>query len=117
MRSTCRITRPGGEDVWDPLTLQYVSAPRAVVYEGKCKVKRSNSLQERSVEAAGQRYTEQSSSLSLPVGTSGGVLKDDEVEVLTSRTDPALVGTRYRLVARVGDDDSTSRRFTVEEAQ
>lgn len=117
MRSACRITRPGVGNVWNKVTLQYDSAPRVVIYDGKCKVKRSNSLQERTADVAGQRYTEQSSTLALPLGASGEVQKDDEVEVTASKTDASLVGARYRVVARVGADDATSRRFTIEDSQ
>ncbi len=117
MRSTCRITRAGSGQVWNKVTLQYDPAPRILVYEGRCKLRRLSGLQERDTEAAGQRYIEQPSTLHLPVRESGRVRRDDDVEMLSSQTDDELIDKRYRVVKSVSTDNATSRRFTVQETQ
>lgn len=117
MRGRCRITRAGDGETWNPDTLQYEPAPRVTVYEGKCKLRRLSALQERTADAAGQRFLEQSVTLALPVIGTGDVGKDQLVEILSDPTDTALVGDKFRVVARVAYANATSRRFTVEETQ
>lgn len=117
MRGRCRITEAGGDDVWNSDTMQYEPAPRVTTYEGKCKLRRVSALQERTADAAGQRFLEQSVTLVLPVIGTGDVGKDQLVEMLSDVTDVALAGDRFRVVARVAYANATSRRFTVEETQ
>lgn len=116
MREKCRITRPGAGEVWSPEILQYVPAERVLVYEGRCKL-RLGAVRVRRAEAAGQLFAEQSATLSLPVLTSGAVLKDDETIILESADDPALAGVIVWIDAKRAMTNSTSRRFPVRETQ
>lgn len=116
MRDICRITRPGEGQVWNPATLQYEQAPDVVVYEGKCKLRRAD-LQARAGQAAGQVFIEQGSKLHLPMLGSGDVGKDHEGVMLSSRTDPALVGARFTVENSEAYSNGVSRRFTVKGVQ
>lgn len=115
MRSTCRIAAPG-ERVWNEATLQYEDGPDVVVYEGKCKLRR-NAVQAKPGKVAGQVFIEKGSTLHLPVTTSGDVGKDHEGVMLSSITDPELVGAKFKVEAAEAYDNATSRRFTVEGMQ
>ncbi len=112
MRDTCRVTKPGGQ-VWNPATLQYEPAPPVVVYEGRCKLRRASGIVAKHGAAVGQLYVEQGSTLHLPVAGSGGVGKDHDGVMLTSATDAALPGVRFRVEKAEAYANGTSRRFVV----
>lgn len=117
MRSVCRLTVPGDGEVWDEELLQYVPADPVVVYEGKCKLRRVGALTIKDAEAAGQLFIRKGSTLHLPVDGSGGVVKDAVGVILSSVTDPQVVGAKFKVEAAEAYDNPTSRRFTVEGTQ
>lgn len=96
----CRITEdPQGtaDDVLDPVTLELVSPPRTVVYEGPCIVTATVRVQEREIDRGGavlvrQRYSSRIPA-TAPTPEPGALL-----EVLSSVNDAALVGRVFRVV-------------------
>lgn len=113
MVDTCRIQQPTA-DVWDAVTATYEPGPPVFSYEGICEVK-YGSTQARTVDVAGQRRTLQIVEVRVPMGTSTEVDVGHVVEVLTSATDPGLVGRKFRVDGRFGQTHAASRRFPVEE--
>ncbi len=117
MREKCRITRPGaGRGPWNNETLDYDDPPDVVAYEGKCKLRFSGARTKRS-EAADQMFVEQGPTLSLPVGSSTGIEKNDRVEITAAADDPALVGRIVWVDADRAQTNATSRRIPVRETQ
>lgn len=114
MREECEITRPGAK-VWNETTLQYDSTT-VTVYEGKCKL-RLGAVRVRRGNAAGQVFAEQSATLSLPVLTSAGIVKDDRVEITRSDDDPEMIGVVVWVDANRAMTNLTSRRLPVRETQ
>lgn len=117
MREKCRITRPGvGRGPWNDEALDYDGPPDVVAYEGKCKLRFSGARTKRS-EAADQMFVEQGPTLSLPVGSSTGIEKNDRVEITEAADDPALVGRIVWVDADRAQTNATSRRVPVRETQ
>jgi len=83
------------------------------VYNGPCQFKAGNTAA-GDTEAAGQRITEQSATLKLPVATSGMVRTDMVVIMTASEDDPALVGTRARIKGVFPASGTTTRRLPIE---
>lgn len=83
------------------------------VYEGPGRV-RFTRAEPRDIDASGQRFAEQSPTVSLPIATSVAVDIDDEGEILANDLDPAVVGLRFRIAGIHEQTHSTARRFPVE---
>jgi len=117
MTDTCRIESADSERVWNPDTLSYDQdqEPDEVSYTGPCRVK-YGATQPRALDAVGQPVTEQQLQLHLPVLASSDVVVGQIAEVLSSVTDPALVGRRFRISGTFAQTNATARRFPVEEA-
>lgn len=113
MVDTCRIQEPG-EDVWNPGTATYDPGPPVYSYQGICEVK-YGSTQARTVDVAGQQTTRQVVEVRVPVEQSTAVDVGHVVEVLTSQTDPGLVGRKFQVDGRFGQTHAASRRFPVVE--
>ncbi|WP_416394219.1 MULTISPECIES: DUF6093 family protein [unclassified Curtobacterium] len=110
MTDTCRITRqvkgPQNEQ-----TGKTVLVPETV-YEGPCEFK-AEQVQATDTEQSGQLLVTQDATLKLPIATSTAVTKGYDVEILTSLTDPGLVGVRARVVGPFASAYTTARRFPV----
>lgn len=118
MLSTVRISRRVGE-TRDPATGS-ITAELETVYEGPAKLRFSQSLP-HSVDVVGQRLEEQRPTVSLPIsgrnvteGASADVRVDDEGEVITNDTDPALEGVTFRVAGMHAQTVAASRRLSVE---
>ena len=110
MTDTCLITRRG------PAVLDEATGKKTpttvVVYQGKCEF-RAAQVQATTAEQSGQQLVVQDATLKLPIATSTAVSKDHDVEILTSATDPALVGLKARIVGPFASAYTTARRFPV----
>jgi len=93
----------------------------ATVYEGPARL-RFTSAQPRDIDASGQRLTEQSPTVSLPIaddpritlGASADVHVDDVGEVISNDPDPGVVGLGFRIAGRHDQTHSSARRLPVE---
>lgn len=110
MTDTCLITRRGPA-VLDEATGKKTSTT-VVVYQGKCEF-RAAQVQATTAEQSGQQLVVQDATLKLPIATSTAVSKDHDVEILTSATDPALVGLKARIVGPFASAYTTARRFPI----
>ena len=115
MTASCAITRPGGETVWNPDTLQNENVP-VTVYTGRCRV-RAEGQQDRAENAVDQSFMASQYILSLPVVGSESVRRDDTVTVTGCPEDAALVGDVFRVVAESAGSQMTARRLTVTRTQ
>lgn len=115
MVDTCRITRDGqGEPTWDPETGTYTPPARTVVYEGRCRVRATDSTVIGDVEAGEQQLGVVRRSVRLPVVlATEAIRRDDLVEILTS-VNPGLVGQTFNVQAPFDDSLGTARRVPVE---
>lgn len=102
MTDTCRITRPStAEPVFDHDLGRHVPAPPDVVYGpgvvdmvGRCQVS-PDRRQDRVAEMGGDKRRLSHYTLSLPAGAEPA--EGDTVELLSSATDPTLVGRRFTI--------------------
>lgn len=115
MTSSCTITRPGDEVVWNPETMQNENVP-VTVYTGRCRV-RAAGQQDRAENAVDQSFMASQYVLSLPVVGSEGVRRDDTVTITGCPEDAALVGDVFRVVAESAGSQMTARRLTVTRTQ
>lgn len=110
MTDTCVITRQG-EAVLDEATGKKTPAT-VVVYKGPCEF-RAAQVQATTAEQSGQQLVVQDATLKLPIATSTAVTKGDDVVIITSATDPGLVGRKARIVGPFASAYTTARRFPV----
>ncbi len=113
MKSTCTITRPGGEPVWNEATGTYTDPPPDVVYTGRCKVQDSGRAA-ADAEAGERQATVTDQELHLPIESSAGVRRDDDVLIDTNPADPALVGRRFVIRAPHAGTAKTARRLPIQ---
>ena len=111
MIDACRITRPGeGRGPWNDEIDDYDPAPRVTAYEGKCQVQERDTQENATIAGEAdldtQRYT-----VKLPVATSTGVRKDDEVEITFAALDPDLLGRKFTVGALHHKTYATARRL------
>lgn len=119
MDSTVRITRVTSKTP-NRLTGK-IDVTRAVIYDGPARVRAPGS-EPRDVDAAGQRFAEQTPTVSLPIaadsrvteGSSAAVRVDDEGEITANDAAPGAVGTRFRIAGQHEQTHSTARRMPVE---
>lgn len=114
MTSTCSITRPGGEPVWDETTGTYTDPTPIDVYSGPCRI-RPAATQGRTAEAGEATALLSTFRVQLPFAVTG-VDVGHRVTV-DSSPDPALTG-RAMVVRFVPDmgDHITARRLICEMA-
>lgn len=120
MTDTCEIGVKKKSTTLDPDTLLYETS-FTVVYAGPCEFKAGTTAAQE-IAAANQELVEQDSTLKLPIGphpaitagTSADVTKNHVVRILTSETDPGLVGTVARIKGPSVGSYTTARRFAVE---
>lgn len=110
MQSTVIIRREG-VPVRDPST-GTMTPTLTTVYTGPARL-RLASGQPRDVDQAGQRVTEQSPMVWVPVQT-WGILVDDVGEIIANPHAPGDVGLVFRIAGIHAQTHSTSRRFPVE---
>lgn len=114
MVDACTITRPGGEDTFNPNTGAYTTPAGSTVYTGACEVQVSDGLNAQTTEAGGQVVTDQRVTVKVPVSVEG-VTVDDVVTITASAHDPNLVDKTYRVLGGFAKTFATSRRLQVEE--
>lgn len=112
MRSTCRILRPGGDQVWDPATGTYTTPDELVIYEGKCQIKPTFSPAERDADAGDREVVLRSYDVVIPSDASPEVDVADVV-VFTESDDEWLIGQRLAVGHVEQADTRTARRVTV----
>ena len=111
MHSTCVVSRPDGEPVFDPDTGQYVDPPSQTLYDGPCKVVPTGG--ERVVEFGEGPVTVRTYDINLD-GPASGIEVGDMVTVSGSR-DPKLNGAELVVLDVPGSDWMTNRHLVVEE--
>lgn len=114
MVDTCTIRRPVSvttDDLSGVVTTNY-----STVYTGPCRVQMSGT------GAMGQRTDVGEASvvvlraeLQLPVTTSTGVRRGDEMTLSTSTNDPDLLGRTWRIHDLAHKTHATARRLQIEE--
>jgi hypothetical protein len=82
-------------------------------YSGPCQFKAGNTA-EAEVNSESQLLIEQDAVLKLPIATSLDVRKDHTFRLLSSATDPALVGVEGRVKGPFMSAYASARRFRVE---
>ncbi|MEK6343519.1 MAG: DUF6093 family protein [Curtobacterium sp.] len=110
MSDTCRITRQVDGGI-DEATGKRTTVTETV-YQGPCEFK-ADQVQATDREQSGQQLVVQDATLKLPIVTSTAVTKGHDVEILTSATDPGLVGRKARVVGPFASAYTTARRFPV----
>lgn len=113
MTDKCQITTAASSPVLNVETGEYETAPGTVVYVGPCELKMGGTAP-RPVDAAGQALIEQHDILKLPMAKSTAVKVDQVAEILSSETDPMLVGLKVRILGPFAQTYATARRFPVE---
>lgn len=118
MRDRCRIT--SATDVvrgeWDEELLDYGPGVAATSYEGRCGLN-FGSVEPRAAVAGDQHFVEQVGKIKLPIAGSATVRRGDRVEILSSETDPDMVGALFTIGARRFRSNPSSRLFVIEETQ
>ena len=107
MRDACRINVPGSR-VLDRQTGQYVDTPGALLYEGRCRVRRDTS--DRVVTAGGQQVTTRPYIVSIPAAEGVSVTPGCVVTVTVS-ADPYLAARALTVLSVEGGTDTTARRI------
>lgn len=117
MLDACEVTRPGDEEITDPVTGE-VSFSGVQVYpkpgkRGRCKIQ-TGEVQESTPDTAGRRVTVQRYQLHIPIGA-GPVQVGDLVKVIEATQDAHLVGRSYRIIATHNKSLATAQRTEIEE--
>lgn len=110
-RSSCVVSRPGGEPVFDPDTGTYTDPAPTTVYDGGCKIVPTGG--ERVVEFGEGPVTIRTYAVNLD-GLVENIQVGDDVTVSGSR-DPKLNGTPLKVLDIPGSDWMTNRHLVVEE--
>lgn len=113
-RDRCRIER-GGERVLNEETARYETVPTVVHDNLPCRLKNPYRAP-TSQETEGQKQELSMAELQLPVEQSMGIRAHDRVVMLSSASDPDLVGRRYTVSVAKSESDATMRRIPVTEA-
>ncbi|RKN68572.1 hypothetical protein D7252_13925 [Microbacterium sp. CGR2] len=108
---TTIIIRRSGPPVRDPATGTMIPSI-TTIYTGPARV-RFPTGQPRDVDQSGQRVTEQSPTVWVPVHASG-IRPDDVGEVTANPHAPEDVGLKFRVAGVHAQTHSTSRRLPVE---
>ena len=111
MTDTLTITRASGEPVTDPETFE-VTYPSEQIYAGKGRIQSRDTDTEEVTQGA-QDFTLGDSIVQVPVTVPLAV--DDEVTVISSLTDPLMVGRVFRVVIIPRKTHATMIRAGVEE--
>ncbi len=116
MPDTCKVTRPGGEPVFNEATGLYDDPDPQTVYAGPFRSRGVNTAAGE-IDAAAQLLVETDASVSFPVtAATAGITKNDTVTWVTSTFDPGLVGKSVRVTGPFAKTShAVARRFRVEE--
>lgn len=115
MQSTCRISRPAGEPVFDPDTGSYTAPGTTVIYEGKCQLKPTFSPAEREGSSGQREVALNAYDLVLPWDAAnlvGPVQIEDTAEIL-SGDDAWAIGKQFPVGWVEQSDTRTHRRVTI----
>jgi hypothetical protein len=112
MLTTCQIERVQ-QPAWDPATNLVTAGDRTIIYTGVCRLWEVSGSS--AMPVADDVIQLQTTNLSIPWDTDPIPAEQDEVLILSSLVDEALVGKRYRILtsAKAGDLRAT-RRFVVQ---
>lgn len=113
MTSTCLITGPGGEPVWDANEGKYVAAPGATLYDGKCRLRIGNPAPQNA-DAGETAWAVDRGVLSLPIEGTANVTDGSTVKITANPHDPGMVGLVLTVLAPHFQTDSTARRLPVQ---
>ena len=113
MVSTCTISRPSGEPVWDEETGTYAPPPVVVVYAGRCKLQDTGRAV-ANTEAGEREVAVTDKQLHLPVDGSGAVRRGDVARIDTNPLDPSVVGREFIVQAPHEGTAKTARRLPIE---
>lgn len=112
MLSTCQIERVD-KPVWDPGTNLVTAGDRSIIYTGVCRIWEVSGGSP--LEVASDIVIVQSTNLSIPWDVDPVPRIDDELQILSSIVDEALVGKRYRIVSSsLAGDLRATRRFNIQ---
>lgn len=114
MVDACTISAPDVQGPLDEATGLYTPVPGASRYIGACRVK-VDATQGHQVDAAQRLISQRSYVVSVPM-TVLTVAVNDVVRVTASVLDPALAGTRLRVVDVPKGSHLTARRLTCQES-
>lgn len=111
MRSTCRITRPSRERVFDPATGEYDTPDHTVVYEGPCHLisRVTNAIAQSYHDFGGGEVANETAAIALP-WDAPMVDNSDSFEMLAS-DDQWIVDRGPRPVGWVRYADSRTMRI------
>lgn len=110
-RSTVTVKREGAK-VRNPET-GTLEPSWQIIYAGKGRL-RFTAGQPREGDQAGQRFSDQSPTLALPIAGTSGIRVDDVVEFEDNPYDPGGAALRLRVVGVHVQTHSTTRRLPVE---
>jgi hypothetical protein len=113
MVDACAITRITGTDT-DPDT-GAVTSIVDTIYSGPCRVQELMSFARDATPTPPDPALMRYRILQLPVPTSDGVRRGDDVEITVCVNDPDLVGRPMRVRDQSGKTEATSRRVGIEE--
>lgn len=114
MGTTCRITRPGGEPVWDDTVGEYVTPPGEVIYEGRCRLRWGNPAPQNASAGETAWAVDRTGTLSLPLAGTAHVGDGAVVAITANPNDPGMVGLVLHVLTGHHQTDSTARRLPVE---
>lgn len=113
-RSTCTITRAGGEGTFNPSTGAIVPAASTTVYSGPCLIRSATTGTGADTQVGQEEIRYRFARGKFPVDTP--IEKDDVVTVTTSTHDADLVGRVFRITDVFRDDWQIARVAALEEA-
>jgi hypothetical protein len=94
----------------------YTAGTSAELYAGPCRIWEVSGSS--AFDVANEQIVLQQTKLSIPWDEGLGIRRDDEVKIVASAYDPALVGKRFRIMdVDKGGDLRATRRFTVQGVQ
>lgn len=114
MTSTCTITGPGGEPVWDDETGTYITVPGEAIYEGKCRLRWGNPAPQNASAGEAAWAVDRTGTLSLPLAGTAHVGDGAVVTITANPNDPGMVGLVLHVLTGHHQTDSTARRLPVE---
>jgi len=111
LHDRCVVRRGGGEQVYDPETQSYTTAPGSVVYRGPCRT-RPMGGGDQDERTPGQVVSQRRYVMTLPLAAAG--LRVDDVVQHTSSRDPDLLTLRLRVTEPQANSSAMFRRLVCE---
>lgn len=113
MADACTVTRVTGTDT-NPET-GVVIETTTTVYTGPCRVQELLAFARESSPTPADPALMRYRTLQLPVSTSEGILRGDDVTITACENDPELVGKAMRVRDPSAKSEATARRIGIEE--